>query len=197
MLSWEKIDAIPGWFMFQSYCVWRALLDQQARITGDLFEIGVWRGRSASVLASYRKGGEKLYLCDLRLDEEAVHRAIRSVGARARQHRAAVGTVGRPAGQARPAGHAPDGALVPHRRRAHRHRGLSRARARQPHRQQRRHRGDRRLLLAALPGQHDRGDPLPREEPVPFPPARGRLQQGLSLPAREPAALHGLHGVAA
>ena len=40
MLSWEKIDAIPGWFMFQSYCVWRALLDQQARVSGDLFEIG-------------------------------------------------------------------------------------------------------------------------------------------------------------
>ena len=51
MLSWEKIDAIPGWFMFQSYCVWRALLDQQARVAGDLFEIGVWRGRSASLLA--------------------------------------------------------------------------------------------------------------------------------------------------
>src|SRR5258708_16535650 len=81
MLSWEKIDAIPGWFMFQSYCVWRALLDQQARVSGDLFEIGVWRGRSASLLASYRKGDEKLYLCDLRLDEEAVQRAIRSVGA--------------------------------------------------------------------------------------------------------------------
>src|SRR5262249_39801697 len=29
-LSWDKVDAIPGWFMFQSYCVWRALLDQQA-----------------------------------------------------------------------------------------------------------------------------------------------------------------------
>jgi hypothetical protein len=81
MLSWEKIDAIPGWFMFQSYCVWRALLDQQARVSGDLFEIGVWRGRSASLLASYRKGDEKLYLCDLRLDEPAVRRAIRSVGA--------------------------------------------------------------------------------------------------------------------
>src|SRR5260370_6142464 len=79
-LSWEKIDAIPGWFMFQSYCVWRALLDQQARVAGDLFEIGVWRGRSASLLASYRKGCEKLYLCDLRLDEEAVQRAIPSVG---------------------------------------------------------------------------------------------------------------------
>src|ERR1044072_4482715 len=81
MLSWEKIDAIPGWFMFQSYCVWRALLDQQARITGDLFEIGAWRGRSAAGLGSYRKGGEKLYLRALRLDEEAVQRAIRSVGA--------------------------------------------------------------------------------------------------------------------
>ena len=38
-------------------------------------------------------------------------------------------------------------------------------------------------------------DPLPREEPVPLPPARGRFQQGLSLPSREPAALHGLHGL--
>ena len=38
----------------------------------------MWRGRSASVLASYRKGDEKLYLCDLRLDEPAVHAPIRS-----------------------------------------------------------------------------------------------------------------------
>ena len=29
MLSWEKVDAIPGWFQFQSYCIWRALLDQR------------------------------------------------------------------------------------------------------------------------------------------------------------------------
>ncbi len=83
-LSWDKIDAIPGWFTFQSYCTWRALLDQQAQqqagVTGDLFEIGVWRGRSASVLASYRKPDERLYLCDLRLDEPAVQAAIRSVG---------------------------------------------------------------------------------------------------------------------
>src|SRR3954452_3184915 len=79
-LSWDKVDAIPGWFMFQSYCLWRALLDHQATVAGDLFEIGVWRGRSASILAAYRKPDEKLYLCDLRLDEEAVHSAIRSVG---------------------------------------------------------------------------------------------------------------------
>ena len=79
-LSWEKIDAIPGWFPFQSYCFWRALLDLQAGTTGDLFEIGVWRGRSASVLASYRKPDEKFYLCDLRLDEPAVRAAIKSIG---------------------------------------------------------------------------------------------------------------------
>jgi len=79
MLSWEKIDAIPGWFTFHSYCVWRALLDHQVGIDGDMFEIGVWRGRSASVLASYRKADEKIYLCDLRLDLPAVESAIRSV----------------------------------------------------------------------------------------------------------------------
>ena len=81
-LNWDKIDAIPGWFMPQSYGVWRALLDRQAEanVSGDLFEIGVWRGRSASILANYRREQEKLYLCDLRLDEEAVRNSIRSTG---------------------------------------------------------------------------------------------------------------------
>jgi hypothetical protein len=80
-LTWEKIDAIPGWFAFQSYCVWRALLERQQSERGDLFEIGVWKGRSAAVLATYRKPEEKLWLCDLRLDQPAVEQAIRSVGA--------------------------------------------------------------------------------------------------------------------
>jgi hypothetical protein len=81
-LNWDKIDAIPGWFGFHSYCLWRSLLDRQAAMEGDLFEIGVWKGRSASVLATYRKDREKLYLCDLRLDEPAVRSAVESVGAR-------------------------------------------------------------------------------------------------------------------
>jgi len=68
MLSWEKTDAIPGWFGFHSYALWRCLLDHQAPVKGDLFEIGVWKGRSASLLATYAKPGEKLYLCDLWLD---------------------------------------------------------------------------------------------------------------------------------
>ena len=68
MLSWEKIDTIPGWFGFHSYALWRSLLDYQARTQGDLFEIGVWKGRSAAVLASYLKPGETLHLCDLDVD---------------------------------------------------------------------------------------------------------------------------------
>lgn len=81
MLSWEKVDAIPGWFGFHSYALWRCLLDFQAPTKGDLFEIGVWKGRSASLLATYAKPGEKLYLCDLELDEPAVRSAFTAVGA--------------------------------------------------------------------------------------------------------------------
>ncbi|HKV15260.1 MAG TPA: class I SAM-dependent methyltransferase [Reyranella sp.] len=81
MPSWEQIDAVPGWFSFQSFCVWRAFLDEQAGIAGDLFEIGVWKGRSASMLASYRKGDERLFLCDRRLDEAVICNSIRTVGA--------------------------------------------------------------------------------------------------------------------
>ncbi len=81
MLTWEKIDAIPGWFGFHSYALWRSLLDFQANTSGDLFEIGVWKGRSASLLATYCKPGEKLYLCDLELDQAAVRAAFASVGA--------------------------------------------------------------------------------------------------------------------
>ena len=81
MLSWDKIDAIDGWFGFHSYALWRSLLDFQPPTRGDFLEIGVWRGRSASVLASYCKDDEKLYLCDLALDEAAVRKAMASVGA--------------------------------------------------------------------------------------------------------------------
>ncbi len=80
MLSWEKIDAIPGWFGFHSYALWRSLLDFQAQsVRGDLFEIGVWKGRSAAVLASYCREGEKLHLCDLDLDDAAVRAAFAAV----------------------------------------------------------------------------------------------------------------------
>ena len=91
MLTWEKVDALPGWFGFHSYALWRSLLDfqQAGNIRGDLFEIGVWRGRSASVLATYCRDDETLHLCDLRIDD---------AGPAARRSRASA----RPAARSRP-----------------------------------------------------------------------------------------------
>ena len=87
MLSWEKIDALSGWFGFHSYALWRSLLDFQAAegLRGDLFEIGVWRGRSAAVLAAYCRDDETLHLCDLEIDGEAIRAAFESVGAAVRK----------------------------------------------------------------------------------------------------------------
>jgi hypothetical protein len=86
MLSWPKIDAIPGWFGIHSYALWRSLLDfQDARhVRGDLFEIGVWRGRSAAVLAAYCRDGETFYMCDLAVDEPALRATFEGVGAAGR-----------------------------------------------------------------------------------------------------------------
>src|SRR4051812_14691493 len=85
MLSWQNVDAIPGWFGAHSYALWRSLLDFQAEnVRGNLFEIGVWRGRSASVLASYCRDDETLYLCDIQVDAPALSTAFEAVGAKGR-----------------------------------------------------------------------------------------------------------------
>src|SRR5258708_24603213 len=80
MITWEKIDAIEGWFSYESFCVWRAFLDEQQKTAGDMLEIGVYRGRSASVMANYRKADEKIYLCDRGLDESIIRKSIQSTG---------------------------------------------------------------------------------------------------------------------
>jgi hypothetical protein len=87
MLTWDKVDAISGWFGFHSYALWRSLLDFQnaENLRGDLFEIGVWRGRSASVLATYCRDDETLHLCDLEVDDAAMRAAFESVGATGRK----------------------------------------------------------------------------------------------------------------
>ena len=86
MLSWQKVDAIPGWFGVHSYALWRSLLDFQAdHVRGDLFEIGVWRGRSASVLASYCRPDETLYLCDLQVDAQSMRATFDGIGTSGRK----------------------------------------------------------------------------------------------------------------
>jgi hypothetical protein len=82
-LSWEKVDAVSGWFGFHSYALWRCLLDfqQAGTVRGDLFEIGVWRGRSAAVLAAYCRDDETVYLCDLQVDADALRATLQGIGA--------------------------------------------------------------------------------------------------------------------
>jgi hypothetical protein len=61
--AWETVDAVEGWFTFESYCLWNALLPVQPE-SGDLVEVGVHKGRSARVLAGHRRAGEQVRLCD-------------------------------------------------------------------------------------------------------------------------------------
>lgn len=62
--TWEALDRVEGWFSYPSFCLWNALLEAQAEAPGHLVEIGVWRGRSAAVLARHRRAEEQLVLCD-------------------------------------------------------------------------------------------------------------------------------------
>lgn len=69
---WAKLaTAIEGFFLHEAAAIWDVLLELQERsgITGALGEIGVWRGKSALLLALHATREERLYLadiCDLR-----------------------------------------------------------------------------------------------------------------------------------
>jgi hypothetical protein len=67
---WSRIDKIEGFFTRTNYLVWEAFLEFQksSGISGNLFEIGTWHGRSAAALANRRGPKESLILCDLLLD---------------------------------------------------------------------------------------------------------------------------------
>ena len=56
--KYRKIyDTTQGWFEFGAAGIWDALLEEQSKqnITGHLFEIGVWHGKSAALLAMHAK----------------------------------------------------------------------------------------------------------------------------------------------
>jgi hypothetical protein len=60
-------DAIPGYFITEAAGAWDAFLDFQetSAIPGNLVEIGVWKGKSASLLALHLRAEDKLVLIDL------------------------------------------------------------------------------------------------------------------------------------
>ena len=135
MLSWEKSTPFRAGSCSSPTASGRALLDQQARQIGRPVRdrrVARLLGVGARLLPQGRREALSVRPAAGRGGGASRHPLG---GSRAGEHRAAVGPLGRPAGQARPQGHAPDRALVPHRRRAHRHRGLPRARIRRPHRQ--------------------------------------------------------------
>jgi len=63
----SKCRQIEGWFSLEATLLfaWIDELQRGQRITGDLFEIGVHRGRSAILLSHLLQPGESLGVCDL------------------------------------------------------------------------------------------------------------------------------------
>lgn len=62
----EQIRDLPGWFNLDDCEHFSLLLSYQSAIglSGDLFEIGSYHGRSTSVMAKHLRPGEKIVVCD-------------------------------------------------------------------------------------------------------------------------------------
>jgi hypothetical protein len=64
---WEDRFAIPGWFEDVDFLLFDQILERQSQggVVGDLLEIGTYLGKSAVVLGSHVRDGERLTVCDL------------------------------------------------------------------------------------------------------------------------------------
>lgn len=73
---------IEGWFSVESAAAWDAMLSWQRRngVSGNLLEIGVWKGKSAALLALHSDpSSEVLLLVDKQFDQPTVERALGEV----------------------------------------------------------------------------------------------------------------------
>jgi hypothetical protein len=63
----DHVGSIPGWFTLVDILLFRKIneLQHAEGKTGDLLEIGVYRGKSAILLGYLLQGEERLVLCDL------------------------------------------------------------------------------------------------------------------------------------
>ncbi len=68
----RQLKKINGFFSPQSHAFWDLLLRWQKdhMAPGHLVEIGVWKGKSSSVLASLKRDEEQLHMIDPGLKEE-------------------------------------------------------------------------------------------------------------------------------
>lgn len=68
----REFGDLPGFFLFESMVLWDFFFSTQARlgISGDLLEIGVYKGRSAVLGALYARPAERTVFVDIDLPEE-------------------------------------------------------------------------------------------------------------------------------
>ena len=68
----ERTGATPGYFMREAACTWDVFLEFQesTSMPGHLAEIGVFRGKSASLLALHARRDDNLVLIDLKFPRE-------------------------------------------------------------------------------------------------------------------------------
>ena len=72
---WPNIDAIEGWLGRESAALMDFMLETQDLINAPgqgLLEIGVWKGRSAALLAAHLRLGEDLVLVDAWLKKDEI-----------------------------------------------------------------------------------------------------------------------------
>lgn len=88
--DWSRIDAIDGWLRLESAALMDFCLAGQdkARLPGSgLLEIGVWKGRSAALMARHLRTGESMWLLDSWPQQEDVRKSLKSLlGERIQNH---------------------------------------------------------------------------------------------------------------
>lgn len=83
-LTYADISAIPGWFTFEDFAVFRMILSAQAadEPPGDLAELGVYKGKSATMIGAHRRTSESFTVVDLFEDGDATDPANERENAR-------------------------------------------------------------------------------------------------------------------
>lgn len=74
--------SLEGWFYDGAIALWDSLLSFQAsnQIHGHMCEIGVWKGKSAALMAMYAERGTKLLLADYKFNDPPIDRALKLAG---------------------------------------------------------------------------------------------------------------------
>ena len=77
----QTYSATEGWFAIESAAIWDSLLDFQERRNwgGHLLEVGVYKGKSAALLAKRAKADEHVWLIDRFLRRSDVQRTLAEV----------------------------------------------------------------------------------------------------------------------